>query len=81
MRPGSSRHATSVFIASLFNEWSPDATPLAKNGDGTWAVEIALPPGRYEHRFVVDGEWVDDPQAAENLPNGFDGENAVLVVE
>ena len=72
--------ATSVFVAGSFNEWSPDATPLAKNGDGAWGVEIALPPGRHEYRFVVDGTWVDDPQAAETAPNAFDGVNAVLVV-
>ena len=73
--------ATSVFIAGTFNDWSPDATPLAKNGDAIWAVEIALPPGRYEYRFVVDGEWVSDPQAAETVPNAFDSANAVLTVE
>ena len=73
--------ATSVFIAGSFNDWSPDSTPLAKNGDGAWAVEIALPPGRHEYRFVVDGEWADDPQAAEVAPNSFGGVNAVIVTE
>jgi 1,4-alpha-glucan branching enzyme len=73
--------ASSVFIAGSFNDWSPDATPMLNTGDGSWAVEIALPPGRYEYRFVVDGEWVGDPQAAETVPNAFDGVNAVLVAE
>lgn len=76
-RPGT----TSVFIAGTFNDWSPDATPLLDTGDGSWAVDITLPPGRHEYRFVVDGEWMDDPQAAETVPNDFEGMNAVLVVE
>jgi len=73
--------ATSVFIAGTFNGWSPDATPLLNTGNGSWTVEIGLPSGRHEYRFVVDGEWVNDPQAAETVPNTFDGVNAVLVVE
>lgn len=72
--------AGSVFIAGSFNDWSPDATPLAKTGDSSWAVELALPPGRYEYRFVVDGAWVDDPQAAEVAPSPFGSVNAVLLV-
>lgn len=73
--------ATSVFISGSFNEWSPDATPLLNTGDGSWAVEIALPPGRYEYRFIVDGAWVDDPQAAEVAPSPFGNVNAVLIAE
>ena len=73
--------AASVFIAGSFNEWSPDATPMLKVGEGSWVTEIALPPGRYEYRFVVDGEWMDEPQAVETVPNPFDGLNAVLSVE
>lgn len=73
--------ATSVFIAGSFNGWAPDATPLVKNGDGMWAVELALPAGRHEYRIVADGEWVDDPQAVETVLNAFGGVNAVIVAE
>lgn len=73
--------ATRVFIAGTFNDWSTDATPLLNAGDNSWAVDITLPPGHHEYRFVVDGEWMDDPQAAETVPNAFEGMNAVLVVE
>ncbi|MDA1278233.1 MAG: hypothetical protein O2960_29915 [Verrucomicrobia bacterium] len=33
-----------------------------------------------EYRFVVDGEWVDDPVATELTPNSHGTMNAVLVV-
>ncbi len=48
--------------------------------DGTWAKELILAPGRHEYRFVVDGEWVDDPAATDYVPNPFGGMNAVLTV-
>ena len=54
---------------------------MIRLADGKWAKELTLPPGRYEYRFVVDGQWVDDPAAKETLPNPFAGFNAVLIVQ
>ena len=75
-RPG----AQAVGIAGSFNDWHPSVTPMIRLNDGEWAKELSLPPGRYEYRFVVDGEWVDDPAATELIPNLFGTVNAVLVV-
>lgn len=72
--------AREVFVAGSFNDWQPAATPLKSSGDGRWAVELSLPPGRYEYRFIADGEWVDDPGAKEVVPNPHGGANALLVV-
>ena len=75
-------HATAqeVCIAGSFNDWHPRVTPMIRLNDGKWAKELALPPGRHEYRFVVDGEWVDDPAATELIPNSFGTANAVLEV-
>lgn len=72
--------AQEVGIAGSFNDWHSSVTPMIRLNDGKWAKELALPPGRYEYRFVVDGEWVDDPAATELIPNPFGTPNAVLVV-
>ena len=69
-----------VCLAGSFNDWHPDATPMVALGDGRWVKEISLPPGRYEYRFVVNGEWADDPNAKESAPNPHGGANAVLTV-
>ncbi len=69
-----------VFVAGSFNDWQLTATPLKSAGDGRWFVELSLPPGRYEYRFIADGEWVDDPGAKEFVPNPHGGANAVLNV-
>lgn len=73
-------NATVVAVAGSFNNWNPEATPLYRQPDGTWAVELYLAPGTYEYRFVVDGCWCDDPAAAEYVPNPFGSYNAVLRV-
>ena len=72
--------AQEVCIAGSFNDWHPTVTPMIRLENGRWAKELVLPPGRYEYRFVVDGEWVDDPAATELIPNTFGTANALLVV-
>jgi len=72
--------ASCVCVAGSFNDWSPDATPLLKIDNDSWAVELALPPGRYEYRLVVDGIWLHDPNAAELIPNPYGSLNSLLVV-
>lgn len=73
--------AQSVSIAGTFNDWHPTVTPMIDLGEGRWRKEITLPPGRYEYRLVVDGQWIDDPAAKETAPNPFGGVNGVLNVE
>jgi 1,4-alpha-glucan branching enzyme len=72
--------AREVFVAGSFNEWNPGATPLAAQGGGKWSAELALAPGAYEYRFVVDGEWTDDPKCPRNIANPFGSFNSVLEV-
>lgn len=72
--------AQEVFVAGSFNDWQLRATPLQAGGDGKWSVELSLAPGRYEYRFIADGEWAEDPAAQESVPNPFGGRNSVLVV-
>jgi 1,4-alpha-glucan branching enzyme len=73
--------ATKVCIAGAFNDWRPEASPMFYLGDGRWGKELALPPGVYEYRLVVDGEWMPDPRAGETAPNPFGGVNSVLKTE
>ncbi len=73
-------HANEVFVAGTFNNWQAHQNPLTRLGNGKWAIDLALAPGRYEYRFVVNGEWINDPQAKETAPNDFGTQNAVLLV-
>ena len=57
----SCRAPKAVCVAGTFNDWNPTATPLTRQADGTWAATLALPRGRHEYKFVVDGEWCCEP--------------------
>lgn len=52
-----SREAQHVFLAGTFNNWNPEDVPMGRLDDGTWSVALALAPGKYEYKFVVDGVW------------------------
>ena len=72
--------AQAVFVAGSFNDWHPSAMPLQKQSDGRWVVELMIESGRHEYRFVVDGQWTDDPLSSAYVSNPFGGLNCVLVV-
>ncbi len=72
--------AHSVAVAGSFNDWDAKRTPMKANADGAWKATVWLPAGRYEYRFVVDGQWISDPGAGESVQNTFGSTNSVLVV-
>ena len=54
---------------------------MVGNSDvGLWEKRLVLPPGHYEYKFVVDGSWTQDPEAAENVPNILGSLNSVVEV-
>ena len=71
--------ARTVAVVGTFNNWDTKRTPMQKEGTG-WKATIALAPGRYEYRFVADGQWLSDPSAKESVGNDFGSTNSVLVV-
>lgn len=73
--------AETVSVAGDFNEWSDARTHLEDpDGDGIWTGEIAVSPGLHKYMFVVDGEWVTDPQADRYVDDGFGNRNALIEV-
>jgi 1,4-alpha-glucan branching enzyme len=72
--------AKSVAVAGSFNDWNPSRGAMSRVDNGTWQLVLSLPPGRHEYRFVVDGQWTDDPGATEFVPNSKGSRNAVLLV-
>jgi hypothetical protein len=72
--------ATQAFLCGEFNAWSPAATPMKRQADGHWHTTVALPPGRYQYKFVVDGQWLPDPNAQEFVSNEFGTLNSVMEV-
>jgi 1,4-alpha-glucan branching enzyme len=72
--------AQTAAVTGSFCGWDPVAHPLKRNRHGVWKTTLMLPPGHYEYRFLVDGQWQDDPTCPERIPNPFGSENCVFQV-
>jgi 1,4-alpha-glucan branching enzyme len=70
----------SVQLVGDFTHWQQRPINLQKGADGIWHATVELAPGRHHYRFMVDGEWRDDPECALNVPNPFGTRNAVRQV-
>ena|SRR3989338_6682962 len=73
--------AKKVSLAGSFNNWDTSALSAKKDRKGNWSVKVALAPGRYEYKFVVDGSWITDPHCRENISNSLGSANSVLVIK
>jgi 1,4-alpha-glucan branching enzyme len=74
------KDAHEVCLVGSFNFWKVCDAPLRPTRDGKWAITVALPRGRYEYVFVVDGQWVADPAATLRVDDGFGGQKAILLL-
>ncbi len=68
--------AKDVFIVGDFTNWGKKIR-LRRSSDGTWRKRIDLDPGRYEYKFIVDGEWRIDPQNDQQAYNSVGTLNSV----
>jgi 1,4-alpha-glucan branching enzyme len=76
----SAPEAKEVSLVGSFNQWNSQANPMKKDKKGIWKVALSLEPGRYEYRFLVDGNWENDPSCPCCVTNEFGGENCVKIV-
>jgi 1,4-alpha-glucan branching enzyme len=72
--------ATKVCVAGTFNDWKPETGEMKRLDKGRWVKNLALRPGTYEYRLVVDGRWMPDPRADHAVVNVFGERNSLLTV-
>ena len=65
--------ATSVLLVGDFTHWQQQGIPMHQDKSGTWTTTVDLAPGKHTYRFIVDGEWRDDPDCTLRTPNPFGG--------
>jgi hypothetical protein len=69
-----------VALAGSFNDWKPDQGKMTRQKDGTYRKRLTLGPGEYRYKFVVDSQWVEDPQAETETLNEFGTKDSVVRV-
>ena len=72
--------AQKVILAGSFNNWNENECVMRKMDYG-WKYVIPLTGGKHHYKFIVDGQWIVDPN---NSVKEYDGEghiNSVCMVK
>jgi len=72
--------AKNIIISGSFNDWNPAKDSLQKTANG-WQIYLQLKPGVYMYKFIVDGEWMEDPANPDKIISEFDNYNSILLVK
>jgi 1,4-alpha-glucan branching enzyme len=72
--------ALSVQLVGDFTQWRERPVNLRKGADGIWRTTVELSPGTHHYRFLVDGQWQDDPECSLRAPNPFGSEDMLRPV-
>ena len=73
--------ARDVRIAGDFSDWKPLSSQPVKGGEeGVWKVKLSLNPGRYQYKYIVDGQWIIDPNNSDVETNEAGVSNSALRV-
>ncbi len=73
--------AREVFLVGEFNNWIADEKSRLDNVNGVWTKECSLDKGNYRYRFIVDGEWIADPDNAVKESNPYGDVDSILTVK
>ena len=72
--------AQEVSLAGSFNEWDPAARALKCDRKGIWRTWLNLTPGQHEYRFIVNGQWQEDPRCDDRQENPYGSFNSIVEV-
>lgn len=67
-------------VVGEFNDWNPEAHPMARDEDGNFSVTVALQAGQaYRYRYLLDdGRWENDYAADAYEPNPHGSDDSVV---
>jgi 1,4-alpha-glucan branching enzyme len=69
--------ARRAFLAGDFTDWEP--MPMQKR-KGTFGVTLPLDAGTYQYKFLIDEQWMTDPDHDEVAVSPLGTVNSVAVV-
>jgi beta-lactamase regulating signal transducer with metallopeptidase domain len=68
-----------VAVAGTFNGWNQSQYLFERVGN-EWICRISLPPGKYQYKFIVDGNWLVDPRNPTVVHDERGFENSQMIV-
>ncbi|MGC1205194.1 MAG: hypothetical protein WA839_09950 [Flavobacteriaceae bacterium] len=72
--------AKKVILAGSFNKWDEHLFEMKKTDDG-WELTLQMKPDIYQYRFIVDGQWMEDPDNNNKTRNEYSEYNSVINIK
>ena len=69
-----------VAVAGDFNKWNQSQLLFSREG-GEWVCRVSLPAGTYQYKFIVDGDWLTDPNNPATVHDERGITNSLLTAE
>lgn len=69
--------ARKIVLSGSFNDWDQKGYTMAHTGD-EWVISMRLKPGKQLYKFIIDGNWIIDPDNKLYEDNEFHTGNSVL---
>jgi hypothetical protein len=77
----SAPQASSVYILGDFNDWKKtENNRLNKIENGSWSTHLMLEKGKYHYKFLVDDQWIHDPNNSQREANAFGSINSIMTI-
>jgi len=73
-------NAKVVAVTGGFTNWSATGVAMKKQPNGLWKASVDLKSGKHEYKFVVDGQWWNDPNNSNTVGNSMGSLNSVKIV-
>jgi 1,4-alpha-glucan branching enzyme len=73
--------ASSVQLVGDFTHWTKQPINLRRGTNGVWETTVDLRRGAHLYRFLIDGQWRDDPKSIVMVPNPYGSHDAVAQVD
>ncbi|MEM9050952.1 MAG: hypothetical protein AAGC47_02765 [Bacteroidota bacterium] len=73
----SGNEAKKVYMAGSFNNWQEKELKMSKSG-GVWKLPLYLKEGTHAYKFIVDNEWINDPDNPIVRPDGDGNFNSFI---
>ncbi|MFH1508524.1 MAG: AAA family ATPase [Candidatus Omnitrophota bacterium] len=74
--------AKEVHLVGDFNDWKVNEdSRMEQSAEGSWGKKIDLVAGRYRYKFVVDGDWVEDPNNPNTTVNPYGQKDSLIEVK
>lgn len=73
--------AKEVRVAGDFNNWKLDDNSRMVQTNGRWTKTLNLNNGVYRYKFVIDGNWAEDPNNPNKETNPYGQMNSLLNIK